>query len=370
MRKFHLFPKGEALSSIIWMLFLLIPILSLVPFDTFEKIFLGILMLLFCWFYRNALFQKRYFIYWLMGQYAIAAFYGLKLGYIYLFMFPAWQLGFGFSKMKNSTFWLLFFGQAGMIVLSFIFGPMEHPTFGGNQLLVSIPFGLFTMIAPLPGREVQKSIEQRKQLYQANQRLEAEIKGEERNRIARELHDSLGQSLSVMTLKLDLAQKILTKNPQMVSTELQEIEQLSRSTLKTVREIVSDMRKRSVREELIEINQALTAGKVILTTENEELANDLSDTQQNEISNVLREAVTNIIRHSKATFCTIAFSLESGWFRLSIRDNGIGAKELIAGNGVTGMTERIEKIKGTIVIQDDRGTLIRIAVPLEEVLND
>ncbi|MGG5317447.1 sensor histidine kinase [Enterococcus sp. AZ072] len=370
MNKISLFPKGEVLSSIIWMLFLLIPILSLVPFDTFEKMFLGALMLLFCWFYRNALFQGRYFIYWLIGQYLIAAFYALELGYIYLFMFPAWQLGFGFSKIKKSSFWLLFFGQLGIILLGLFFGPMEHPVFGGNQMAMSLPFGLFTIIAPLPGREVQKSIEQRKQLYQANQRLEAVIKGEERNRIARELHDSLGQSLSVMTLKLDLAQKILTKNPQMVSNELQEIEQLSRSTLKTVREIVSDMRKRTVREELIEINQALTTAKIILTTENEELANDLSAMQQNEISSVLREAVTNIIRHSKATFCTIVFSIDADWLKLSIKDNGVGVKELIAGNGLTGMTERIEKIQGTLYIQEDRGTWIRISVPLEEALND
>ena len=370
MNKFRLFPKGELLNSTIWMLFLLIPILAMFPFDTFEKQFSGMLMLLFGWFYRNTLFQGKYFIYWLLGQYLIAGFYALELGYIYLFMFPAWQLGFGFTKMKKTTFWLLFFGQLGVIVLGLALGPIETPAFGGNQLAISIPFGLFTIIAPLPGREVQKLIEQRKQLYQANQRMEAVIKGEERNRIARELHDSLGQSLSVMTLKLDLAQKILVKNPQMVANELQEIEQLSRSTLKTVREIVSDMRKRSVREELIEMNQALTTAKIILTTENEELANYLSAVQQMELSNVLREAVTNIIRHSKATFCTIVFSIEAGWLKLSIKDNGIGVKELSAGNGITGMTERIENLQGTILIQEDRGTLIRIAVPLEEEVND
>ncbi|MGL9726972.1 sensor histidine kinase [Enterococcus sp. DIV0756] len=370
MNKFYLFPKGEVLSSIIWMIFLLIPILSLIPFDNFEKQFSGMLIVLFSWFYRNTLFQGKYFIYWLMGQYLIAAFYALELGYIYLFMFPAWQLGFGFTKIKKTTFWLLFFGQSGLIVLSLFLGLIEETAFRSNQLRISILFGLFTIIAPLPGREFQKSMEQRKQLYQANQRMEAVIKGEERNRIARELHDSLGQSLSIMTLKLDLAQKIIIKNPQIAADELQEIEQLSRSTLKTVREIVSDMRKRSVREELIEINQALTAAQIILSTENEELANDLSANQQNEISNVLREAVTNIIRHSKATFCKIIFTIEAGWFKLSIEDNGIGTKGLIAGNGVTGMIERIENVQGTILILDDQGTSIRISVPLKEALHD
>ncbi|MBO1306656.1 sensor histidine kinase [Enterococcus sp. 669A] len=370
MTKFRLFPKGENLSSLIWMLFLLIPFLSRFPFDTFEKQFSTIVLLLFCWFYRNAMFQGKYFVYWLMGQYVVAAFYGLALGYVYLFMFPSWQMGFGFPKMKKSTFWLLFFGQMGIIVIGLIFGPIDNPAFGGNQMVMAIPFSLFTIIAPLPGREFQKTIEQRKQLYQANQRLEAVIKSEERNRIARELHDSLGQSLSVMTLKLDLAQKILAKNPQMVADELQEVEQLSRSTLKTVREIVSDMRKRSIREELIDMNQALTSAEIILTTENEELANNLSADQQNELSNVLREAVTNIIRHSKATFCTIDFAIEAGWLKLSIKDNGIGAKDLIAGNGLTGMKERVEKLCGTILIQDERGTRLSIAVPLEEALND
>ncbi|MGM0214734.1 sensor histidine kinase [Enterococcus sp. AZ109] len=370
MTKFRLFPKGENFYSMIWMLFLLIPFLSMIPFDTFEKQFSVIILLLFCWFYRNTLFQGKYFVYWLIGQYMIAAFYALGLGYIYLFMFPSWQLGFGFPKMKKSTFWLLFFGQLLIILLGLIFGPLTDPAFGSNQLSMDAPFALFTIIAPLPGREFQRSMEQRRQLYQSNLRMEAIIKGEERNRIARELHDSLGQSLSVMTLKLDLAQKILAKKPEVVAAELQEVEQLSRATLKTVREIVSDMRKRSIREELNDMNQALTSAKIILTTENEELANNLSADQQNELSNVLREAITNIIRHSKATFCRIDFSMEAGWLKLSIKDNGIGAKELIAGNGLTGMKERVKMLKGTILIQDERGTKLSIAVPLEEALND
>lgn len=363
MQKFHLFPKGETVSSIIWMLFLLIPIMSLFPYDTFQRQFAGVLLLLFAWCYRNTLFHGKYFYYWLLLQYLIAWFYTLNLGYVYLFMFPAWQLGF--SPLRKQQFWLFYGSQLALMLSGMLLGPLQNPAFGGNQFIMSIAFSLFTAVAPLAGQEFYQQQEQRKQLYQANKRMESLIKGEERNRIARELHDSLGQSLSVMTIKLDLTQKILAKKPDLAKDELKEVEHLSRSTLKTVREIVSDMRRRSIPEEMVDINQALTAAKIILTTENEELAQSLGSHQQTELSSILREAVTNIIRHSKATYCKIIFQQADEWLQISIQDNGIGAKNLISGNGLTGMQERVQSLQGTLVIQDDHGTLLRISLPLE-----
>ncbi|MGM0240650.1 sensor histidine kinase [Enterococcus sp. AZ103] len=369
MNKFRLFPAGETISSLIWLLFLLIPMMSLFPYDTFLKQIAGLSLLLFAWFYRNTLFDGKYFIYWIVLQYLIALFYVLTLGFIQLFMFPAWKLGF--SKIRNRTFWQLFILQIILMTIGLIFGPVRYPVLGGgDQLVMTIGFSLFTLVAPLAGQEFYHQQEQRKQYYQANKRMEGVIKGEERNRIARELHDSLGQSLSVMTIKLDLAQKILYKKPALVENELKEIETISRSTLKTVREIVSDMRQRTVAEELIDVNQALTAAKIILTTENEELAAELAPPQQTEFSSILREAVTNIVRHSKASYCTIAFQKAQNYLQVSIKDNGIGTKDIITGNGLTGMKERIEKINGSFVIQEDKGTLLRFNIPLKEVEND
>ncbi|MGO3789884.1 MAG: sensor histidine kinase [Enterococcus gilvus] len=368
MRKIRLFPNGENLTSIIWMLFLIIPLIGLFPFDTVQKQFAGVLLFIFAWSYRNTLFQGEHFLYWLAIQYLISCFYMIDLGYIYLFMFPAWQLGF--SKLAKRSFWIIYACQIGLMIFSLAMGTILNPNFDNAQSVMTITFGLFTAIAPLSGREFYRQQEQRKQLYQANLRMENIIKGEERNRIARELHDSLGQSLSVMTIKLELAQKLLEKKPDMVTEELVEIERISRSTLKTVREIVSDMRRKSVSEELIDSNQALTSAKIILTTENEDLVGLLNNTQQTEFSSILREAVTNIIRHSKATYCSISFKQNDNILEITISDNGIGPKNITQGNGLTGMGERIKKLHGTMVTLDQKGLLLRFSIPLEEEGND
>lgn len=368
MVKFRLFPRGEALVSVIWMLFLVIPMIGLFPFDTLHKQFVGVLLAIFALGYRNTLFRGDYFLYWLMLQFLIAGFYSVDLGYIYLFMFPAWQLGF--STLRKQLFSFMLACQISLMLLSLVFGVLLKANFDKNQVVLTVIFAVFTVLAPLAGREFYKQQEQRKQLYQANQRMESIIKDEERNRIARELHDSLGQSLSVITIKLELAQKLLDKKPESVSAELQEIEGISRSTLKTVREIVSDIRRRSISEELIEINQALIAANIIFTTENEELASLLTSPQQTEFSSVLRESITNIIRHSKASYCSVHFLKKGNQLEITIADNGIGAKNLVQGNGLLGIKERMVRLGGTMVLNDKEGLLLDFTIPLKEDEDD
>ncbi|MGM0124520.1 two-component system, NarL family, sensor histidine kinase DesK [Enterococcus sp. AZ194] len=368
MKKFHLFPKGELLSSIVWQLFLIIPVVNLFPFDTFQKQFSFFLLIVFTVCYRNMLFQGEYFFYWLMVSYFISCFYMMELGYIYLFMFPAWQLGY--STLTKKRFLSVYFSQICLMSSSLIVGICLNANFDKEQLVLTLAFSLFTAFAPLSGREFFRQQEQRKQVYQANKRMEMIIKGEERNRIARELHDSLGQSLSVMTIKLELAQKLLEKQAVGTSNELKEIEGLSRSTLKTVREIVSDMRKRSIPEELIDSNMALTAAKIILITENETLCSLLTRSQQAEFSSVLRESITNIIRHSQATYCSINFLKVGTQLEISVRDNGIGPKNIIKGNGLSGIEERINSLHGVMAVYEQKGTVMSFLIPIQEETND
>ena len=187
MKKIRMFPQGEAAMAVVWLLFLLIPLVALFPYGQLWQQLSACLILIFAFFYRNALFESRYFRLWLLGEYALALGYALFLGYIYLFMFPAWQLGF--SKIAMKTFWRFYFLLIGLVHTGLFLGPVEQPLLGNSPLPMTIIFSLFICLAPLAGREFYKQQEQRKQLYQANQRMEAVIKGEERDRIARELYD-------------------------------------------------------------------------------------------------------------------------------------------------------------------------------------
>ncbi|GIN90371.1 sensor histidine kinase YvfT [Siminovitchia terrae] len=368
IRKFTLFPKDQGFTPLIWLCFLLIPLFSMYPYDSLDKVCMTGLIIIFAVCYRNSLFAEKYYPFWISIQYLISFIYLVHLGYVYLFMFPAWQIGF--SKLTTKRFNWFYSALLILIMTGSLIVWMKGLRFNNENLIASGAFTLFTLLAPFGGREFLKQQEQRKQMYQANERLESLIVGKERNRIARELHDSLGQSLSVMTIKLDLAQKLFDHDLAVSKKEINEVQQLSRETLTMVREIVSDMRRKTIMEELVEINRVLSAAKVILTTENESVVQGVPLRLQNEVSYCLREAITNIIRHSQATYCKITFLLKEDVFTFSIQDNGIGIKDLKFGNGLVGMRERVEQLNGHLLVADRKGMCLTITIPLEEDHHD
>lgn len=365
MKKFYLFPPDEGLTPLIWLCFLLIPLFSMYPYQTLEQqVFTGIVFL-FGLCYRNCLFEGKYFQFWIAMQYLIGFIYIVYWGYVFLFMFPAWKIGF--SRTTKKQFLTLYAIMVLAIIAGILIAGPEKIFLSREQMITSSAFTIFTLSGPFSGREFLKQQAQRRQMYQANQRLEKVIVGEERNRIARELHDSLGQSLSVMTIKLDLASQLIDHDTKVAKEEVQQVHQLSRETLAAVREIVTDMRRKTIEEELIEMNRALSAAKIILTTEGESILQAVPKELQNELSYCLREAITNVIRHSQATYCNVKFHLEKQSCQFTIEDNGIGLKNKNFGNGLKGMRERVEQLGGHLLVTDQQGTAITISVPTKPI---
>lgn len=206
----------------------------------------------------------------------------------------------------------------------------------------------------------------RNQLNEANEQIKDLVKREERQRIARDLHDTLGHTLSLITLKSQLVEKLIVKNPERASVEAKEITQTSRTALKQLRELISDMRMITVEEELEQIKAILQAANIELEIKQETSASSLSPIEQNILGMCLREAVTNVVKHSKATGCIVSVLESQGELILTVEDNGIGlADQNHDGNGIRGMKERIALIDGFVELNAiNPGTLLIVKVPV------
>ena len=171
----------------------------------------------------------------------------------------------------------------------------------------------------------------------------------ERERIAHDVHDVLGHSLTVITLKADLARKLLHADPDRADAELEAIAQLSRSSLAEVRSTVTRLRIPDFSGEIQASERALQTASVTAKLPDAERALSAVGVNSSLFSWVLREAVTNIVRHSQASFCEVRVS-NTG---LEILDNGVGIPaEYAAGSGIKGMKSRVESAGGTLVVED------------------
>ena len=167
---------------------------------------------------------------------------------------------------------------------------------------------------------------------------------EERARMARDLHDVLGHSLTTITVKAGLARRILesSSDAQQAIAELRDVERLSRTALSEVRSTVSGYRKASLPAELVGARVALQAAEI--TADLPHAVDNVPASLQEPFAYVLREGVTNVIRHSNARHCEVR--LGESW--IEIRDDGTVAGSSGAGHGLAGLKERLAKVGGSL----------------------
>jgi two-component system sensor histidine kinase DesK len=186
----------------------------------------------------------------------------------------------------------------------------------------------------------------------------------ERERIGRDLHDLLGHTLSLVTLKSELARRLALADPARAQREMEEVERVSRHALAEVRAAVSGMRRSDLGAELVSARLMLEASGIVFVAESPE-APALPPEVEAPLALVLREAVTNIHRHARATAASVRLGVTTEGFEMRISDNGRGG--LAAhGNGVSGMRERVRGLGGTLAIDSPagRGTCVEVKVPL------
>jgi two-component system sensor histidine kinase DesK len=183
----------------------------------------------------------------------------------------------------------------------------------------------------------------------------------ERERIARDLHDVIGHTLSLVVLKTELAQKLMARDAGRAMTEMADVERIARDGLAEVRQAITGYRSGGLAAELEHVREALVAAGIEATIEAGSVP--LPPAQETALSLALREATTNVIRHAAATQCHIRFYAQDTSVLMEVADNGRGG-EAPFGNGLTGMRERIHALGGVLSREAQQGTRLLIKLPI------
>jgi len=207
---------------------------------------------------------------------------------------------------------------------------------------------------------IQQMLTRNAQLIVANDENRRLAVSEERNRFARDLHDILGHSLTVITVKAELAQRLLDVDPARARAEVADLERLSRDALFDVRRAVEGYRELTLPGELARARTALAAAEIDadLPNSTEEVPSDRREL----FAWTVREGVTNVIRHSGARRCTVRLTPGAA----EVLDDGRGPKEAPAGgSGLLGLRERAAALGGTVVTRavEPSGYALRVLVP-------
>lgn len=210
-------------------------------------------------------------------------------------------------------------------------------------------------------------------LRRADEEIERLATIAERERIARDLHDLLGHTLSVIVLKSQLAARLVRADPDRATAEVDDIERIGREALGEVRAAVAGYRVRGLAAELDGARVALEAAGVEVEVHADPTR--LRPEQESALAMALREAVTNVVRHADAQRATISITTVGGDVRLEVSDDGRGSAGP-AGSGITGMRERIAALGGWVEVgdptggDDPHGTVVEVTVPLEAMADD
>jgi len=183
----------------------------------------------------------------------------------------------------------------------------------------------------------------------------------ERERIGRDLHDLLGHTLSLITMKLELSRRLLDRDPATARRELAEAEEVARHALAEVRAAVTGIRAAGFAAELASAALLLRTSGVQLDQHLQ--VSNLPESIECTLALVLREAVTNIARYAQATLARVSLTGTGDGVRLCIEDNGRGGIHA-AGNGLNGMRERVQALGGSLQLDSPPGGGTRLSIDM------
>lgn len=256
----------------------------------------------------------------------------------------------------------------GIVAIAVMFLTVMYITtdsFLQKESLVLVPIMMFQLVLPILIYFVEKSKNLQAELADVNTQL---VQQEERQRIARDLHDTIGHTLTMIKVKTELTTKLIDRDPSSVKPELHDILATTRTALKQVRELVSEMNFISLQTELIHCQQLLQSANITTPLDNQCPQIVLSSVEETMLALCVREATTNILKHSQAKKCHITIHCHTGQYTLVMKDDGIGLQSQGRGNGIHSIKERMHMLQGYAMIERDMptGTSVTLNLPIQD----
>lgn len=289
------------------------------------------------------------------------------------------------------------FVSLGIILAAFLkYGRFFQAVLSGNNptnitfiisyifftFMVFITVGVFFNYSGMLSEQKERLDELNRELTLANALLEENNKRikeltifEERNRIAHEIHDSVGHNLTGLIMNLDFCKRIAQSNPSSVTEHIGKCRQIARECLEDIRKSV-----RALKNVEVEQHTLINSMRELVDSSKDKfdidiLLNIKGDAYNTEpefnlaVYRACQEAITNSVRHGRADRIEINITYGEKDFSMYIKDNGAGTETIKPGTGLTGMQERFGLYNGVVEFYKDNGFVINISVPMEGIMN-
>jgi two-component system sensor histidine kinase DesK len=383
LEKWRLFPRSEGIAPYFLITNLLIPVYFLLHEPSRTQwigfVLLGLFVVLFRQFYYHAKWAPQI----LLTQVGIL----LILAAVFhpMYSFAGFMIAHPLSKQKLTILLsttIAFIIGMGAIVVPYIGEAGPQLWFG----LLTPVFG----VCVLP-YIIRASI----QFQQMTERLrgvtaERTAQQEERQRIARELHDTLGHTLSLIALKGQVVEKLVERNPERAIQEAREIRETARAALKQMRELVTEMKVAYFADEYKHAVSLCSTAGIKLRFEYQSVSNrspsngldgdvlaknplPLTPLQETVLAMCFREMITNVVRHSRATSCMVLLEIQEGEVRVTVSDDGIGLdpdQAYNSSNGMAGLRQRLVLVDGRMSLSSSSGKGTEVSVHIPRVIRN
>ena len=347
------------------LVFIVFPIAGVISGDY------SLLLLLWTAFFIGAYYNllldnhpfHQWLSWWIMIAYIFYSSIWLNPSFVWYIFYLSNLLIYHFNEIpfKSWRFWTFFTLQPIILFSIFLKNPSDLSylifllvTFIFVDLLT---FGLYRMqLAELLQEEKRKQ----------NAQLNLFLAENERNRIGRDLHDSLGHTFAMLSVKTELAQQFLQmKSYEKAGKELQEVHEISKQSMADVRRIIDNLKTRTLDDELVTIQVMLEMSGIQVQVLNQLNIASIAPTMQSSLSMVLLELTTNIIKHAQASHCKIRLYSEDKRLIADVEDNGKGFKT-VTGKELHSVQERVKALSGQVeILNYKQPTKIRVHLPME-----
>lgn len=326
------------------------------------------LALFFMVSYLGILITENKILTWLFWLYLLAyiggnTFYiGTGFCWFYYYLSNILVYRFEVSNFRSPFLWTAFLSQ--LILLGAL---LFNRYMGENDWLFVLIICLFIAIMTFSMVRNRMMEELKADHAKQNAQINLLLAENERHRIGRDLHDSLGHTFAMLSVKADLADQFLALGQvEKAQEQVQEIQAISQESMHQVREIVENLKQRTLARELETVQQMLEVAQVKVEIQNELDTASISPILESALAMVSLELATNMIKHAKATEAHLSYHSTETGVEMVAEDNGIGFAK-VSDKDLHSIRERLELLGGELVISHCKNpTRIELTIPYQE----